>query len=1209
MPNPDKKVTTLDACDPKLNATVSASAGSGKTWLLITRIVRLLMDDADPGNIIALTFTRKAAGEMQIRLNQRLFEMATATAAELDSLLPQIGCDTSDKTKAIASSLYEKLMRSLHPVRIQTFHSFCQDILSRFPLEADIPPGFELIEDSSLLERQAWQTLFDKAQQDADNNTAQLNDALDTIMQFCNGPANTLSALRNFLSHRSDWWAFTAGFKEDSNGENDQAVNFAADSLKNNLEVDEDSDPVSIFFNDLSIQKLTVFSNLLREIKNKNDLKHADSIDKALKSTNQKVQFSLVKSAFLKKDGDAMIQGRKHSAAMEKKLGAEDTEKFLNLHQEVSASIQNVNDQLKRLLALKINKAWYLAGNRYVTIYQQLKREKRLLDFTDLEWKCYQLLQHAENAHWVQYKIDQRIDHILIDEFQDTNPTQWNLLSPILEEIAANPEQRPRSVFLVGDEKQSIYSFRRANPALQTEASQWLAEHLDARATPLDSSRRSSNAIIHCVNQIFEQEEVKTLMPGFTTHGTYLTTLPGQVMLCDLFSEDEDNDKSVDDKDDTKTEFRNPLIQARETSTSNIRDKEADYIAKQILQITQAPSLITDDGSVRAANFGDIMILMRNRIHVALYEQALKKHGIPFISSKKGGLLDNLEIQDLSCLLNTLITPYNNLALAQVLKSPIFSASDDDLMQLAQYRPDKTDSNKAISAQTESSHKHSVHWYERLLQLAGNEQNNKHSEALQRAATLLPKWQDYAERLPVHDCLDKIFSEGNIIQRYKAANRTENKQKVAANCQRFLELSLETDSGRYPSISRFLQRLAQLKNHSDSPPEEPLAQSNDYRVRLMTIHASKGLEAPIVFLADCNSTASNRNAFAALVHWPADATKPVNFQLQLNKDSTDEVTQKLQQKKSDEQSREDLNLLYVALTRAREQLYISGVASSRNKDNSWYQIINNGLHESTEKGSTVNKIGCRSYKHLNYSATPPDFTSNKITKDNSNAGLQLDIDNRMLKPFKLKNLKNSAELYMLAPSLHADHIQIDNPDDSTEETETNKQDSELARWRGTTIHRVIEQLCKQTQYPATEQSLQRIRHRLITDIRLRKPANEIYLEECIQEAVTTYNHAAFESVFNPEHLSQAYDEMPLMYKQEQQAVYGVIDRVIKTENKITIIDYKSHQLDNTESTQDVAQQFSTQLEYYRNGIQKLWPSHSVRTGVLFTHHKEIVWLE
>jgi ATP-dependent helicase/nuclease subunit A len=259
---------SLDACNPALNATVSASAGSGKTWLLITRIVRLLLDGAEPGNVIALTFTRKAADEMQMRLNQRLYEMATVTDEELNELLTMSGCDINDQITTIARGLYEKLMHSLYPIRIQTFHSFCQDILSRFPLEADIPPGFELLEDSSLLEKQAWQTLFDDAGKNPDS---ELNRSLDFIMQVCNGPDNTHTALHNFLNHRSDWWAFTADTRD--------AVAYASKTLTESLQVSEDAQPIRQFLHDLNIQKLKIFANLLREIKNKTSDKHADSID------------------------------------------------------------------------------------------------------------------------------------------------------------------------------------------------------------------------------------------------------------------------------------------------------------------------------------------------------------------------------------------------------------------------------------------------------------------------------------------------------------------------------------------------------------------------------------------------------------------------------------------------------------------------------------------------------------------------------------------------------------------------------------------------------------------------------------------------------------------------------------------------------------------------------------------------------------------
>ncbi|MCG6937090.1 MAG: UvrD-helicase domain-containing protein [Gammaproteobacteria bacterium] len=1200
MPGLNNKPNSLDACNPALNATVSASAGSGKTWLLITRIVRLLIDGAEPGNIIALTFTRKAAGEMQIRLNQRLFEMAIASDSELEQQLGYIGCDPNEDIRMVARDLYEKLMSSLYPIRIQTFHAFCQDILSRFPLEADIPPGFDLLEDSSLLERQAWQTLFDKAgsHSTSDTDNTRLNNALDAIMQFCNGPDNTQTALRSFLSHRSDWWAYTAHSQD--------PVEFASQKLAQSLQLvqqnDKDSNgPVEQFLNEASRKKLTLFAGLLRNIKNNTREEHASSIEDALNNkADSNTVFTLIQSAFIKKDGDILVKGRQYNPTLEKKLGAENANRFVELHLEMAERIQGINEQLKRIQALEINQAWYYAGNQYVEIFQRLKKEMRLLDFTDLEWKCYRLLQHADNAHWVQYKIDQRIDHLLIDEFQDTNPTQWSLLSPILEEIAANPEQRCRSIFLVGDEKQSIYSFRRANPALQAQASEWLAENLGAQATPLDFSRRSSPAIIHCVNRIFEQDDVKTIMTGYSHHDTWLQELPGKVLLCDLFRQDE-NEESPETEDietasGQTSYFRNPLQQPRVVDDKTLRHKEADYIARQILQLTGKPELITDNGTVRAIEYGDIMILMRNRTHIDIYEDTLKHYAIPFIGSKKGGLLDNLEIQDLNCLLNTLITPYNNLALAQVLKSPIFNVSDEDLIVLAR-------------------HGKSSHWYQRLLQLPADP-GIELSKALRRAATLLPRWQKLAEQLPVHDCLDKIFSEGNIIKRYIAANRTENQQKVATNCQRFLELSLETDSGRYPGISRFLQRLAHLESFSDNPPEEPLSRCTESRVRVMTIHGSKGLEAPVVLLADCNSTNSSNNAYASLVRWPASQPRPVNFQLQLNKDNTDQITRKLQQEKLNEQAREELNLLYVALTRAREQLYISGIASGRKQTGSWYQIISSGLAELSQSDTGIDGINGKIHQYLSYDSSVIRSAASNAEKP---AETRLEVDTRLLKP--LSGLPSPG--FMIAPSMSVaepdlygitENITVAADSACADKNNANSasafdETANQAKLRGSIIHRLLELLCNAMVYPAGNGLIYDIKQQLKSEISLQNPVISEHLDSCIQEAVSVFNYPDFESIFNPAAECKTYNEMPIMYGQETRVVYGIADRVIKSADTVFIIDYKSHQLDQAETLQQAALKFSDQLSYYRNGIKKIWPQHAVKTAILFTFYKEIVWLE
>jgi ATP-dependent helicase/nuclease subunit A len=372
----------------------------------------------------------------------------------------------------------------------------------------------------------------------------------------------------------------------------------------------------------------------------------------------------------------------------------------------------------------------------------------------------------------------------------------------------------------------------------------------------------------------------------------------------------------------------------------------------------------------------------------------------------------------------------------------------------------------------------------------------------------------------------------------------------------------------------------------------------------MTIHGSKGLEAPVVFLADCNSTTSNKNAYSSLVQWPADKSQPVNFQLQLSKDYTDAITQQLQQEKLKAQQLEELNLLYVALTRAREQLYISGVAS-RSQANSWYQIIANGLEGVTEKENSLNGTQISVYRYSNYPQAAIDDSENsdhkKDKEHDDKTNKQLDA--RLLKPIG----KITPSNFLIAPSLAVDK-NFKHDSDKQQQQDNNYQ-QDLAQWRGINIHRAIEQLCNSKNYPAAEADILKIHHQLTAEAALKNPAYITHIDECIKEAVTSYNHASFEALFNTDENYQTYNEMPLMYKQKKQTVYGIVDRVIKDKQTITVIDYKSHQLKPGESTKDSALQFQSQLEYYRSGIKKLWPQHEIKTGILFTHHNEIIWLD
>ncbi|MGB5398362.1 MAG: UvrD-helicase domain-containing protein [Gammaproteobacteria bacterium] len=1139
MPAPASTNPSLIATHPGVNATVSASAGSGKTWLLVTRIVRLLLAGAEPGSILALTFTRKAAAEMQCRLRDRLYEMATVDDTRLDELLQQIDADTHAETRARARCLYEALLHALNPVQLRTFHSFCQDMLSRFPLEADIPPGFELLEDTGLLIEQAREALFAEATREPESDIAQ---ALDVLMLAAKGPPNTRSALFSMLDHRSDWWAYTET--------RDNPVKYASDALAQALLLDKDAEPLVSFFNEVMQQQLIEFAKLLRKHGIATNEKHASVIESASERTEFDLSdFNKLCGAFLTDKGAPRV--RKSSKAQQKSMGTEGEARFLELHTHICAQLLDTIELQLRQHSWEVNSAWYFAGQRFIDIFQRLKREQRLLDFTDLEWNSYQLLNTSDNALWVQYKIDQRIDHILIDEFQDTNPTQWHLLSPLLEEMAASDgdddshsdSERQRSVFLVGDEKQSIYAFRRANPALQSQASAWLAQHLDAKATPLDFSWRSSPAIINVVNAVFSHDDVRRHIPNFSQHDTHLKDLPGSVTLMPLFDAD-----TVEDDNVIMQGLRNPLLQARPPAVPGANENEARWLAYEISQLVA-------DGK---AAYGDILILTPRRTHVAAYENALRQREIPFIGSQRGSLLDNLEIQDMEKLLDSLITPFDNLAIAQVLKSPLFEASDDDLMKLA------------------SMHGHQ-RWYERLLACA---ETLPAEHALHRAATALQHWRTLADTIPVHDLLDRIYCEANVIERYTASVPGHQAQRVRGNLQMFLELSLDIDSGRYPSLTHFLHRLRSMRAHDDSAPDEPVNSSEDC-VRFLTIHASKGLEAPVIFLADCNAANAQHDAYSALVDWPADSAQPRVFQLVMSKARTDSITADIQNRKALAQQRENLNLLYVAMTRARQFLYISGAASKRQSN--WYTLLEAGMQQLTP--ASAGDIMLHQHGDISGGVNKPREQSSQHPGERPGEAIEPALLDTLQRP--IAHLPGSAVI--IAPSRSDMHIDRSTAIDVDED----------ARLRGSVIHRAIEILC------TTHATLEVIAVQLGNEFGMSAADSE--LNSWLDEAQTTVTNPEFSDIFQPGE-ARVFNEMPVLYRNNGQDVYGIVDRLVVHEKTILLIDYKSHRLANSAEVNSVADGFSEQIRLYRKGVQLLWPAHDIRAGIVFTAVQQRTWL-
>lgn len=1116
---------SLEAANPAINATVAASAGSGKTWLLVTRILRLLLQGADPGGILALTFTRKAAGEMQQRLAERLRELATVDHEKLDTMLAEIGLTPNDELKQQARLLYESHQYCHYPVRSQTFHSFCQDILARFPLEADVPPGFNLLESSSLLIEQAREALMTEAALDMDGELA---GQLQALLNACNGLSNLNKVLYGFLSQRSDWWAFTESTND--------PVKFAGELLAQQLNIESNADPLIDYFKPHTMNELTEFSRLLAMHDTKTNLEFADKLAVILaEASHDESSFRKIYNCFFTDKNTPRV--RKDSNALRKKIGDDNADRLMELKDYLTSLLENTVDNINRHKAYDLNRLWYICGQTFVDHYQRLKRQQRLLDFTDLEWRSYQLLQHSENALWVQYKLDQRIEHLLVDEFQDTNPTQWQLILPLLEEMAASKHSEQRSIFLVGDEKQSIYSFRRAKPELLAQAAQWLQQQLTAEAFPMNKSWRSSPAVIQCVNQVFEQEAFNTTLPGFKSHDTHRSQLPGKVCLLPL------NLQPEKESTGSTLEFRNPLQQPRIDSIS-LYLNEGKQIATKIQQLINERLEIDDGDNAHVINYNDIFILVRKRSHVAHYERALRDAGIPYLGANKGTFLDCLEIQDMEALLDTLLTPFNNLALAQVLKSPLFSASDDHLMLLAE-------------------HNISPLWLERI--------NDLHTELtidhpIQRACLCLNRWQSLADKIPVHDLLDRIYSEADVLNRYMQATPDALKPRVKANLNRFIELALDLDSGRYPSLMHFLQHLRSLKRLSDDAPDEAPVETAESRVRIMTIHASKGLEAPVIFLADTLTSNKDTSALTPLVDWPVEQAQPQVFQLLPAKSQNNSISQGLLDKQKANQNKEDANLLYVALTRAKQMLFISATEpGNKGQRNDWYGIIKQGI----ENLATEQHDGSLEYSF-------GDFNTTAIT-EKAHQTPSLNIDPRLRA--RPEHLPASSSI--IAPS---------------KAVQTSKElfGDEDGLTRGIAIHRCLELMTKPKTY--SDDSIRQILASELSISRLDPLITQVF-----DEASNVIEDGELEAIFKPESSTQCYNELPLYYQRDNKTVYGIIDRLLVAEDEIILIDYKSHQQVSEDTLQPLAESYQQQLQLYADGIKQIWPDKTIRAALLFTH--------
>jgi ATP-dependent helicase/nuclease subunit A len=1131
------------AASPARNAVVHADAGTGKTWLLTSRIIRLLLDGVAPGAVLAITFTRKAAAEIQERVLRRLLDLAVGDEELVGQLLADIDATGDAAPRERARELYELLLDADPPLRATTFHAFCQDILRRFPLEADVPPGFELLEDPGELLERAWRDFDRQITLDPQGLVAQ---AAQSLLSACASPGALRAALEDFLAHRSDWWAYVEDHAD--------PVEHAQSELAHQLAIERLPREAWHLPEDLRAA-LARYAQALARLDGSTFQQRARAVTTALAASDDpEVIFrKLWNALFTRQD---TLRAFTATAAARKRLGEEPAARLAELHGRLGDQLAEIRALEQRRQTYSLSCAWYTCGHWLLERFQYLKADSSLLDFADLEWATYRLLRRSQHAEWVQYKLDQRIDHLLIDEFQDTNPTQWRLLLPLLEEMAAGGGERARSVFLVGDEKQSIYRFRRAEPALFRAAHHWLATHMQAQTFSQHISWRSSPAIIAFVNLLFArraesgngepaEETSGFAIPDFRAHATRHEQRWGQVDVLPLVL------AAAEEDDDVATGLRNPLVAPRLIGEDLRHREEGDLICARIRALIR--QTLIDNGNPRPLDYGDIVILLRDRAHAQAYEEALRDAAIPYLGIGRGGLREALEVYDVTQLLRLLLAPYDNLALATVLRSPLCGATEADLIALAR------------SEQPEL-------WYDRLLELA----ERAPVTPVARTAQLLVRWRALVDRVPVHDLLDRIYFEADVIARYRAAAPEHLRPRVEANLRRLLELALEVGAGRYPSLARFVQRL---ESAAASDQDVAPTTHGNRRVRVMTIHAAKGLEAPVVFLANAAADTRGRDrGLRALVEWPVEAPRPQHLHLIGKQEALDEVSRAALERQRAAEQREETNLLYVALTRAKQWLFVSGVAPGNERRDTatrrgWYGFIEERLRAARDDGHAA-AIGMQIDERRAVDGDGPPNTFGTLAYGDRPACLAVAP-------------AEPAPLPAIDPALT-------HPFDGIEAMAAQRpsavehEATAAARRRGTILHWMLQELSDGLM---PGDVLARAR---------RDWPGAPALDRLLAEARRVIEAAALREFFDASRFEVAHNELPLLYERDGLAVYGIVDRVLVRAEEVVVIDYKTHAHIAASDIPMLAANYVEQLRAYAAGVARIWPRRRVRAYLVFT---------
>jgi ATP-dependent helicase/nuclease subunit A len=862
------------ACDPARSVIVEACAGAGKTWMLVSRVLRALLGGAQPQEILAITFTKKAAGEMRERLDEWLAGFAAAPEdlrqreLEARGLTPAQAARLSPELAA----LHDRVLRGGRMVEVRTFHAWFWQLLRVAPLELlaelDLQPEMELVEDPPEHQAEVYRRFHAAVAADAG-----LREDFDVLVRE-RGRTQVRRWLDAAWAKRVDIeLADAAGTLEDSVPAPDPGGH-PARRLH--------SGPWRAALGDL-VAALERGGVRAQEA--------AQRLALALQEDDPASAFEWAwKALFTADKGTPRTQLGKPPGLVEAQAGIE------ALCQEVRQHESHVEH--RRMVRL---------SRVLLAEYAAFKRLRGLADMSDLERGALALLRDSTQAGWVQERLDARVRHLLIDEFQDTSPLQWHALHAWLSGYAGAgggaSGQRPPGVFIVGDPKQSIYRFRGAEPRVFEAAREFVVEALGGSVLACDHTRRNAPEVLDALNAVFEAAEGEGAFGGFRPHTTEVARGGARAGVFALPRIARPAKAPRPETTEDEAPWRDSLTEPRHEPEQLLREQEARSVAGAVRELI--------GGGIPP---GGIQVLCRKRESLRLLADALAAVHVPFAAAEDFALLEAPEAGDLIAVLDVLVSPQHRLSLAHALRSPIFGATDDDLIALARAG--------------ESHHD----WWRGLRELP------QPSPALLRARELLSRWRGAARQLPPHDLLDIVVAEGEVRERLVATVPAERRAAALAAVDALLHRALTLDGARYATPYNFVRAL---KRRSLTVP----AALQPEAVQLLTVHGAKGLEAEVVFVMDADPEERPADTATVLVDWPVEADHPRRCAFLYSEKRCPPALVDVLERERVAREREEMNGLYVAMTRARARLVFSATEPRPTERVSWWARVQAWVRE------------------------------------------------------------------------------------------------------------------------------------------------------------------------------------------------------------------------------------------------------------------------